>query len=526
MIESKSTSAHPEPDEALDELDRRRALALAQGGPARVAAQHSKGRLTARERVALLVAPGSFVEYGQLAHSDRAGVGEGAAADALITGVGLVDGRKVAVVAVDSTVMAGTTGWVGARKQGQLVTLAVRKGYPLVCLGDANGGRIPDMLGSGFAGVIGDHEGEDFLGFRLEVDRVPRVTAIMGNAYGDPALWSAVSDFVVMSKGSTLGLSGPSLVAASVGEKLTHEELAGQDTVTKVSGLVSQMAESEADCMAAVRRFLSYLPSNASQAPPVAAPREPRTDPIHLREIVPTQLNRAYNVHRVIDAVVDAESFFELQEAYGRSLVVGLARIGGCAVGLLANNPLHQAGVFDAASLSKAKKMVDLCDSFGLPLVFLQDLPGVLIGSGAERSGVAVRLMELYRRLAKATAPKVTVVVRKAFGFGWVVMGGAPMGMDYIVAWPTAQIGFMAANNAAEVLYRKQLAAARDADGPAAAAQLAAEYEASLMRDNAPWTAAGMAYIHNVIKPEETRQAILDGLFLAEGYRPRGDNHR
>lgn len=224
--------------------------------------------------------------------------------------------------------------------------------------------------------------------------------------------------------------------------------------------------------------------------------------------------------------MVDAESFFELQEAYGRSLVVGLARIGGRAVGLLANNPLHQAGVFDAASLSKAKKMVDLCDSFGLPLVFLQDLPGVLIGSGAERSGVAVRLMELYRRLAKVTAPKITVVVRKAFGFGWVVMGGAPMGMDYIVAWPTAQIGFMAANNAAEVLYRKQLAAARETDGPEAAAHLAAEYEASLMRDNAPWTAAGMAYIHNIIKPEETRQAILDGLFLAEGYRPRGDNHR
>ena len=526
MTEPKSTAAHAELDKALDELDRRRASALAQGGPARVAAQHSKGRLTARERVALLVEPGSFVEYGQLAHSDRAGVGESAAADALITGVGLVDGRKVAVVAVDFTVMAGTTGWVGTRKQAQLVTLAVRKGYPLVCLGDANGGRIPDLLGSGFAGVIGDHEGEDFLGFRLEVDRVPRVTAIMGNAYGDPALWSAVSDFVVMSKGSTLGLSGPSLVAASIGEKLTDEELAGQDTVTKVSGLVSQMAESETDCMAAIRRFLSYLPSNASQTPPLAASREPHTDPIHLREIVPTQMNRAYNIHRVIDAVVDAESFFELQEAYGRSLVVGLARIGGRAVGLLANNPLHQAGVFDAASLSKAKKMVDLCDSFGLPLVFLQDLPGVLIGSGAERSGVAVRLMELYRRLAKVTAPKITVVVRKAFGFGWVVMGGAPMGMDYIVAWPTAQIGFMAANNAAEVLYRKQLAAARETDGPEAAAHLAAEYEASLMRDNAPWTAAGMAYIHNIIKPEETRQAILDGLFLAEGYRPRGDNHR
>lgn len=331
MSKHKPQLAHPALDTAIEELDRRRALALAQGGPKRVEAQHAKGRLTARERVALLVQPGSFVEYGQLAHSDRPEVGEKAAADALVTGVGLVDGRKVAVVAVDSTVMAGTTGWVGSRKQGQLVTLAVRQGYPLVCLGDFNGGRVPDLLGSRFAGIIGDHEGEDFLGFRLEEDRVPRVTAVLGNAYGDPALWCAVSDFVVMSQGCTVGLSGPSLVAASVGEKVNHEELAGPDVVLKVSGLVSQIAESEAASIAAVRRFLSYLPSNSSQPAPLVEPRQPRTSPLLLRELVPDQLNRAYDVRKVIDAVVDEGSFFELQVGYGRSLVAGLARIDGRA---------------------------------------------------------------------------------------------------------------------------------------------------------------------------------------------------
>lgn len=506
---------------AAQELDRRRELALAQGGAQRVAAQHAKGRHTARERIGLLVEPGSFVELGQLAHSDQAGIGEGAPADALVTGVGLVDGRKVAVLAVDSTVLAGTTGWVGARKQAQLVHLAVRKGFPIVCLGDANGGRIPDLLGSGFAGIIGDHEGEDFLGYRHEVDRVPRVTAIMGNAYGDPALWSAVSDFVVMSQGSTVGLSGPSLVAASVGEELTHEQLAGPEVVARHTGLVSQVLDSEAACIAAIGRFLSYLPSNASLPPPRFAAVAPHTDPDRLADLVPAEMSRAYDMRRVIDAVADAGSFFELQPAYGRSLIAGLARIAGRPVGLLANQPMHQAGVFDAASLTKARKMVDLCDGFGLPLVFLQDLPGVMIGATAERTAVAVRLMDLYRCLAKATVPKLTVIVRKAFGFGWVVMGGAPMGIDYICAWPIAQIGFMAAGNAVQVLHRKQLDQVRQSQGDAAAQQMAERLEAELVRDNAPWTAAGRGYVHNVIKPQETRQALLDGLFLAEGYRPR-----
>lgn len=510
---------HPSLDSALAELDRRRAKALAQGGPARVAQQHEKGRLTARERVALLVEPGSFVEVGQLAHSDRPEIGENAAADALVTGVGLVDGRKVAVVAVDSTVLAGTTGWVGARKQARLVTLAMRHGYPLVCLGDANGGRIPDLLGSGFAGIVGNHEGEDFLGFRIQEARVPRVTAVLGNAYGDPALWSAVSDFVVMEKTCTLGLSGPALVAASVGEKLTHEELAGPDVVYKTTGLVSQLADGEPAAIAAVRRFLGYLPSNSDVDAPMAEARPPRTDPAKLADIVPDQLNQAYDVRKVIDAVVDAESFFELRGGYGRSLVAGLARIDGRAVGILANQSMYQAGVFDAKSLDKALKLVDLCDDFGLPLVFLQDLPGVLIGSAAERSAVAVRLMELYKRLAVVKVAKICVVLRKAFGFGWIVMGGAPMGMDYICAWPIAQIGFMAAGNGVEVLYHKRLAETRARDGDEAARQMAQELQDQLERDNAPWTAVGRGYIDDVIRPEETRQAILNGLFLGAGYR-------
>jgi acetyl-CoA carboxylase carboxyltransferase component len=268
-----------------------------------------------------------------------------------------------------------------------------------------------------------------------------------------------------------------------------------------------------------VRRFLSYLPSNSDCPVPAAEARPPRTDPARLADIVPDKLNQAYDVRKVIDAVVDADSFFELRGGYGRSLVTGLARIEGRAVGVLANQSMYQAGVFDARSLDKALKLVDLCDDFGLPLVFLQDLPGVLIGSAAERSGVAVRLMELYKRLAVVKVAKICVVLRKAFGFGWIVMGGAPMGMDYICAWPIAQIGFMAAGNGVEVLHHKRLAEKRARDGDEAARAMAQELQDQLERDNAPWTAVGRAYIHDVIRPEETRQAVLNGLFLGSGYR-------
>jgi acetyl-CoA carboxylase carboxyltransferase component len=506
-------------ENAIAELEGRRALALAQGGTERIARQHAKGRLTARERLALFVDPGSFVEIGQLALSDRIEVAEHAPADALITGIALCEGRKVALVVGDATVMAGSTGRVGGRKQAITAHLATTKGYPLVVLGDANGGRLPDFLGSVFAGMGGGHEGEEMFGARQEADRIPRVTAALGNTYGDPALWAAMSDFVVMPESCTIGLSGPELVAAAIGEKTTHEEIGGVAVTAKLTGLVSSVVQTEQDCMAAIRRFLSYLPSNATLPPPHMPPRSPATTPGTLREIVPEAHNRAYNALKVLDAVVDEGSLFELHALYGRSLITAFARIEGRSVGVLMNQPLFQAGVLDAAALIKARKLIDLCDDFGLPLVFLQDLPGVIIGSAAEKAGIAMRMADLYRRMAKVKVAKVTVIVRKAYGAGWFVMGGTPMGADYIVMWANAQLGFMAAANSAEILHRRRLAEVRGNEGPEAAAALAADMEAQLARDNAPWTAASLAYVHDVIRPEETRKAIVDGLFVGCGYR-------
>lgn len=504
--------------EATAELERRRAVALEMGGPERVATHHAKGRLTARERVALLVDDGSFVELGRLATSDQPGVGERAPADAAITGVGTVDGRKVAVIANDATVLAGTTGKVGARKQGQIMSLAARKGYPLVALGDANGGRLPDLLGSDFGASAGTDEGEHFLGIRVTGDRIPRVTAILGNAYGDPAFWAGASDFVVMAEGCSLALSGPSLVASSTGAGTTHDDLGGPAMTVRTTGLVHRLEPSEVAAIAAVRTFLAYLPSNARLIAPLSAPAAPATPADALAGIVPDRGRRGYDVRKVIDGVVDAGSFLELHPEFARNIVVGLGRVEGRPVGVIANQPKFRGGVLDADAIVKATRLVELCTGFGLPLVFLQDLPGVMIGVEAERTAVAQKLIAMFTAIARSPVPKVTVVLRKAFGFGYIAMGGPSMGTDYVVSWPNAEIGFMSADNAVQVVHHKRLTRTRADDGDEAARDLAAELETDMHSAFAPWAAATQSFIHDVIRPDETRRAVVDGLFIGSGY--------
>jgi propionyl-CoA carboxylase beta chain len=508
------TKAH-----AIAELEHRRSHALGMGGDDRIAAQHARGRLTARERIALLIDNGSFVELGRLAQSDRPEIGKRAPADASVTGIGTVDGRKVAVIANDATVLAGTTGRVGSRKQGQIMSLAGRKGYPLVMLGDANGGRLPDLLGSDFGAYAGGDEGEHFLGVRVAAERIPRVTAILGNAYGDPAFWAGSSDFVVMAEGGSIALSGPSLVGSSIGAATTHEELGGPATSVRGTGVVSRLEPTEAEAIGTVRRFLGYLPSNATQPPPMAPPRAPATPGELLCDIVPDRGRRGYDARKVIDAVADAASFLEIHPEYGRSIVVGLARVEGRPVGVIANQTKFRGGVLDADAAVKATRLVDLCSGFGLPLVFMQDMPGVMIGRESEQQAIAQKLMALFTVIARSPVPKVTVILRKAFGFGYIALGGPSMGTDYVVAWPNAEIGFMAAENAVHVIHHKRLQDIRALEGDEAARKLAAQLEAGIHSAFAPWQAAEQSHIHDVIRPEETRQAVIDGLFIGSGYR-------
>lgn len=505
--------------EGLAELERRRAAALAMGGEERLAARAAAGRLNARERVALLVDPGSFVELGMLAHSDREEVGERAPADAVVTGVGTVEGRKVCVIATDASVLAGTTGRVGSRKQGQIMSLAGRKGYPLVMLGDANGGRLPDLLGSDFAAAAGGDEGEHFLGLRVTEDRIPRITAILGNAYGDPTLWAGSSDLVVMAEGCSIALSGPSLVGASTGAETTHEQLGGPAVTVRETGMVTRLEPTEEAVMQTIRRYLGYLPSNATREPPSVPPVAPVTPGEELLTIVPDRGRRGYDVRRVLDAVLDGDSFLELHPEHARSVVVGLGRVQGRPVGVVANQPKFRGGVLDAPAAVKVHRLVDLCTGFGLPLVFLQDMPGVMIGEESERLAVGQKLIGLYTAVARSPVPKVTVILRKAFGFGYMALGGPSMGTDYVVAWPNAEIGFMAADNAVHVVHHRRLQAARAEGGEEAARALAAELEREMHSAFAPWRAASQSFLHDVIRPQDTRQAVIDGLFVGTGYR-------
>lgn len=507
--------------EAVAELERRRARAVAQGGPAKVARQHEQGRLTARERVDLLLDDGSFREVGMLAYSDVPSIGEDAAADAVVTGMGTVDGRPVVVVAIDATTLGGSNGRIGLRKQGHMNYLAETKGIPLVVLGDASGGRMPDMLDATFAEANGLYEGEVIFGLRYRRVRIPRVTGIMGTAYGDPSFYGAASDFVCMTSTSSMGLSGPPVVEGALGVRVTHEELAGPDVVAKASGLVHSVVDDDQTCIAAMQRFLSYLPTNSAlDAPQRTDWAPPEGDPMALYDLVPDNFRQAYDIRKVIAAVVDHESFFEILAGFGRSVVGGLARMEGAAVVVVANQPLHLAGVADDEGLQKARSLVDLANDFGLPVVFLQDLPGVMVGPDVERRGILRQAISTLSALSNADVPMVTVILRKAYGFGWVLFGGYPSGADYVVAWPNAEIGFMAPETGALVVNRREVEKRRTEDGPQAAKQYVAETAAAFARASEPWWPAGRAALHDVIRPEDTRKAILDGLFLGRSWIP------
>lgn len=505
--------------EATDELRRRRDKALQQGGSTKVAAHHAKGHLTARERVDLLFDTGTFREIGMFAHSDRPEVGEDAAADAVVTGVGQINGRKAVVVAIDATVFGGSNGRIGLRKQGHMNYLAETKGVPLVVLGDASGGRMPDMLEDTFAEVNGLYEGEVIFGLRHRRVRIPRVTAIMGTAYGDPAFYAAASDFVSMTEDASIGLSGPPVVAGAMGLRLTDQELGGSEVVAKQSGIAHAVADDDQSAIQALRDYLAYLPVNDTQPAPFDESwQPPEADPEQLTDLVPEDFRRAYDVRGVIAAVVDRHSFFEIHRDYGRAVVSGLARVEGRSVVVVANQPLHRAGVADADALKKTCALVQLAENFRLPIVFLQDLPGVMIGPDSEKAGMLREAIHLLRAVTTATVPRVTVVLRKAYGFGWVLYGGYPSGADYVVTWPDAQVNFMAPATGAIVVNKRRLDEARQVGGDQAYRELAAELADDMNKGSETWRPAGRAAIHAVIEPSQTRQAVIDGIYIGESW--------
>jgi acetyl-CoA carboxylase carboxyltransferase component len=505
-------------DEAAADLERRREAALAMGGPERVARHHESGRLTARERVERLVDAGSWYELGLLAEPEHRRE-QPAPADAIVAGLARIAGRKVCMLAVDATVLAGTTAPVNMRKQNRIAFWAGDRGLPLICLSDNDGGRIPDVMGWRFSGLPFDFR--TFLQPPQGRPAIPRLTAVLGASFGDSALHAAMGHFVVMTRSSAIALSGPPVVAAAIGEELTADELGGPRVSADLSGNAHLVVETEDEALAALGRALSYLPDSAAHPAPVAPPAEPDRDPEELVSLVPADPRRGYDMRKVVEAVVDGGGVLNWKERYGPSVLCALARIDGDAVGIVASQPMQRAGVLDVPALAKTAAFVDLCDTFNLPLVFLQDVPGLMIGSDAERAGILAGYERLVSRLARARVPKISVIVRKAYGGGHFALGGRPTHPDLVLAWPTAELGFMAPATGVRTVFKRRLEQVLRDEGSEAHDAMVAQLAEEWARESEPWEAAAHFYVDDVIDPRRTREAIATGIDFAWGSGPR-----
>jgi acetyl-CoA carboxylase carboxyltransferase component len=497
----------------VEELYERRARARLGGGEERIERQHQAGKLTARERLELLIDEGTFTElgiHGRPHFSQRAMEGKVAPADGVITGYGRADGRMVAVCAYDFTVMAGSMGMTGELKVTRLRELALSKRIPFVWLLDSAGARIQEAVGSLFAG-----SGHLFREEVVMSGVIPQVAALMGPCAAGTAYIPGLADFVPMVRGrGSMALAGPHLVRAAVGEDVTQEELGGSRVHCRRSGVGDLEVADDPECIARVKEYLSYFPQHCEERPPV----RPSADPLdrmdeELLDVLPESNRKPYDMYEVIRRIVDDGEWLDLKPQWARTIITCLARMGGRPVGIVANQPRQLGGILDNDSADKAARFVNLCNAFGIPLIFLQDVPGFMVGTKVEQAGIIRHGAKMLHAVAAATVPKITVVVRKAYGAGYYVMCGRAYEPDLIVAWPSAEISVMGAEGAVEIVFRKQVEAAED---PAAKrAELIAAYREIID----VYIAAGNDMIDDVIDPRETRPTIIRALEMAENKR-------
>lgn len=503
----------------LGVLRERRARALEMGGERRIARQHASGRLTARERIDLLVDPGTFRELGLLALPElRPASGEGAA-DGVVTGFALVEGRKVAVIAIDATVLSGTTATVNARKQIKLVQAAGRGGYPILTLADADGGRMPDIMGWRFGGLPLDFK--LFLTPPEGYPAVPRLCAALGPCYGDSALQAAAAHYTVMTSSASIALSGPAVVATAIGEVVDHADLGGPEIAAAAVGMAHAVVETEEAAIARLREVLRYFPDHAGEPAPTVDPVPPATDVAQLASIVPAVSKQGYDMRKVLDCIVDAGTLVPWRGEQAKNLITAFARIEGTVVGMVANQPMHRAGTLDVTALEKYLAFIEVCELFNMPLVQLHDVPGLMIGTQEEKRGI-VRYLELVAsRLSTVTVPRVGVILRKSYGGGYFLMGGAQTSPDLLVAWPTAEMGFMAPESGVRTVHRGELAEELERNGEEARDKLLEGLVEEWSHESEPWEAAAHFYLDDVIEPTETRAMIHSAIEFAWGTRRR-----
>ena len=492
----------------VERMKELRARTLLGGGEERIAAQHERGKLTARERLDLLLDEGSLVEWDRyVEHSTEAFdmAARRIPGDGVVTGHGLIEGRPVFVFSQDFTVFGGSLGAAHAGKICKIMDQALKTGVPVIGLNDSGGARIQEGVASlgGYADI--------FLRNTMASGVIPQISAVLGPCAGGAVYSPAITDFVLMvEKTSYMFVTGPQVVKTVTHEDVTSEDLGGAQVHATKSGVAHFTAGSDAEAMALLRKLYSYLPLNNRDEPPrVVCDDDPERKTPELDDLVPENPNKPYDIKKVITAVVDGHEFLEIHEGYARNLVVGFARIDGRPVGLVANQPAHLAGTLDIDASVKGARFVRFCDCFGIPLVVFEDVPGFLPGTGQEYGGIIRHGAKLLYAFCEATVPKITVITRKAYGGAYDVMNSKHIRGDLNLAWPTAEIAVMGSAGAVEIVFRKQIQDSKDPEQ--ARDRYAKDYQDHFAH---PYVAARAGFIDDVIEPSQTRSTLVKALRL------------
>lgn len=488
------------------DLIRRREQAYQGGGPQRIEKQHAAGKLTARERVNALFDPNTFVELETLVESrgDEFGMDrKKIPGDGVIIGYGMIDGRMVYASIEDFTVMGGTLGEYHSKKICHVMDLALKMRAPYISINDSGGARIEEGITSldGYSGMFYRHMQASGV--------IPQISVILGPCAGGACYSPALCDFVFMSEtAGRMFITGPDVVREAIGENVTAEELGGAKHHSTQSGVLHFSYEDDWGCIEGVKKLLSYLPANCSEQPPIDHYFKGVENSYRIQEIVPDNQRQIYDVKKVIETFIDLGSFYEIQKDFAQNIVVGLARLDGSVIGIIANNPMVLSGALDIDSSEKAARFIRFCDCFNIPLLTLEDVPGFLPGTVQEHNGIIRRGAKLLYAYSEATVPKITLIMRKAFGGAYIAMNSKGMGADVVFAWPIAQIAVLGAEGAVDIMHRSRL---RESEKPdEERKKLVKEYEEHYL---SPYIAAKRGIIDEVILPEETRKKISESFF-------------
>ncbi len=489
-----------------EELKARRQKAFDGGGRERAKKQHEAGKLTARERIEILFDENSFVEIGTLveSRSDEFGMSEKKIpGDGVIIGYGMVNGRIVYASVEDFTVMGGTLGEYHSKKICQIMDMAIKMRAPYISINDSGGARIEEGICSldGYSGMFYRNTQASGL--------IPQISVILGPCAGGACYSPAITDFTFMAEQSgKMFITGPQVVKVAIGENITADELGGAGIHSTKSGVLHFTYPDDKSCLEGVKKLLSYLPQNCSEQPPFDPSFRGVENSYRLEDIVPDNQRIVYDVKRVLDTFIDKDSFFEVHASFAENLIVGFARLDGSVIGIVANNPQIMGGSLDIDSSEKGARFIRFCDCFNIPLLTLVDVPGFFPGSQQEHNGIIRRGAKLLYAYAEATVPKITLILRKAFGGAYIAMNSKGMGADVVFAWPIAQIAVMGAEGAVGILHKKRIGAADDKEKEEK--RLVEEYTEHFMT---PYIAASKGFIDEVILPEETRKKISESFF-------------